>query len=162
VPLLVDAGAKVGKHFFVGGYLGFGFGAAGWILGLFDCNASNASCSTFTYRLGIEVQYQFLPASLTNPWVGYGFGFESSTATNSVSGQPDITLVATGIELGHLMAGTDFRLSHWFGVGPFIDLSVGEFADAEIRKPPDYVLSPYSAPGPHGWLTFGVRGVLFP
>jgi hypothetical protein len=161
VPLLVDAGAKVSKHFFLGAYLGFGFGAAGEVLGPFDCNASNASCSSFTYRLGVEVQYQFLPANRVNPWVGYGFGFESSSATNSVSGQPDITLTAKGLEFGHFMAGMDFRLNRWFGVGPFIDLSAGEFASVEARRPDGYVDTARQS-GLHSWLTFGVRGVLFP
>lgn len=160
VPLTVDIGGKIGHHVFLGGYLGVGIGGTGD--GAVFCRPSNVSCATASFRLGIEVQYHFLPARFANPWIGYGIGYESSAIGIS---RPDGTgsYAGAGFELAHFMGGVDFRLGRVFGIGPFVDLSLAEFIHERVDTPGDPVRDgSISNTALHEWLFIGVRGVFFP
>jgi hypothetical protein len=162
VPIIADIGGKIGKYVFLGGYLGLGIGGTGDLLSP-ACDLSGASCATVTFRSGIEVEYNFLPDRLANPWIGYGFGYESSSAAISVPGRSDRTFTGVGIEYGHFMAGLDFRLGRVFGLGPFIDFSVGEYLRAHIDIGNSTAIDGTLAQtAVHEWLALGVRGVFFP
>jgi hypothetical protein len=162
VPFIVDIGGKIGKYVFLGGYLGLGIGGTGDLLSP-ACDLSGASCATATFRTGIEVEYNFLPDRLANPWVGYGIGYESSAAGISVPGQSDRSFSGQGIEFAHLLGGVDFRLGRVFGIGPFVDFSVGEYFHAHIDVGNSTALDgSIDQTAIHEWLTFGVRGVFFP
>jgi hypothetical protein len=97
-----------------------------------------------------------------NPWVGYGIGLEASATVVRLP-QGDATFGASGVELGHLMGGVDFRLPTGFGVGPFVDLGVGQYANLHEESPGgrDQTFD-IEQKALHGWLTLGVRIVLFP
>lgn len=61
------------------------------------------------------------------------------------------------------MAGLDFRLGRVFGLGPFIDFSVGEYFRAHIDIGDSTAIDGTLAQtAVHEWLAFGVRGVFFP
>jgi hypothetical protein len=152
VPLVLEVGAKIQRHIFVGGSFGFGVGG---------CNET-PECTALTARLGPEIIVDVLPSSKVDPWIGYGIGFEYAQASSN----PSATY--RGWELGHFMAGVDFRFSEVFGVGPFADLSLAEFTHGSIDVADvtggggaiaqdvglDHSL--------HEWLTLGVRFVIFP
>ena len=161
VPIIFDIGGKIGKYVFLGGYLGLGFGGTGNLLAP-ACNRSDASCITVSVRSGAEVEYNFLPDRQVNPWIGYGIGYESISAAVSVPGRSDGTFTGVGIEYGHFMAGVDFRLGRVFGIGPFVDFSVGEYYRAHIDFAQVAIDGTIDGKAVHEWLAFGVRGVFFP
>lgn len=156
VPLLLDIGGKVHPNVFVGGYLGLAFGAPGRLEA--ECDELNRTCIGTSLRFGVEGQYQILPSGPMNPWVGYGFGVESTDA-----GDADIGLTLTGWEFARFMGGVDFRLSRVIGLGPFVDLTMGSYARIAVRNPG---LQSWSDDIPetrlHEWFTFGARVVFFP
>jgi hypothetical protein len=156
VPFIVDVGGKPIPELFLGGYWGLGIGGAGGAAKT-HCDADNAECTSASMHLGIQAQYQILPAGRINPWLGYGLGFESSTLGYSRNGATTTTNL-TGFEFARLMAGAGFRLTRIFGVGPFVDLSVASFSTRDNGSVSDDI----PRTGRHEWLTFGVRFVFFP
>ncbi len=156
VPFILDIGGKVIPELFLGGYFALGFGGAG---GTFktECEAEHVSCSTVDVHLGFEAQYHILPAGAVNPWVGYGLGYESLAMGSSSNGTTNTSSVS-GFEFARFMAGVDFRLTRVFGVGPFVDLSMGSFSKADVGS----VTVDIPQTATHEWLTLGVRFVFFP
>ncbi|HYQ02762.1 MAG TPA: hypothetical protein VER96_29025 [Polyangiaceae bacterium] len=159
VPLVVDIGAKLIPKLFVGGYFGFGLGGASGALRKW-CNSDGESCSSLDFRFGVEAQYHFQPGGAVNPWLGYGFGYESLTVSRD-TGRSSGSLDLGGLEFAHLMGGADFRISRLFGVGPFIDLSLGKFS--KVTNDTSFSSTSGEAPhATHGWLMLGARFVLLP
>lgn len=161
VPIFIEIGGKVIPNIFVGGYLGLGFGGAA---GQFDtlCSQGGLTCVTVGLRLGAEIQYHVLPGEKTNPWLGYGFGFESVAIGMSASGQT-FTDSFSGLEFAHLMGGVDFRLSRVFGIGPFVDFSLGQYTSYHVEAPGiGSQDGDVQTTAMHEWLAFGARGTFFP
>jgi hypothetical protein len=162
VPLLVELGAKPIEELFVGVYAGFGLGG---VASSFEqqCNAAAVSCSTHTLRVGIEGIVHLLPARRLDPWIGYGIGLESSTVSAEAN-KSFATSGVSGLELAHLMAGMDVRLSHYFGIGPYADVAIGRYTsiheDGTLTMPAND--SDIAHPAAHLWVTLGARVVVFP
>ncbi|HTA90614.1 MAG TPA: hypothetical protein VK745_13585 [Polyangiaceae bacterium] len=158
VPIIMDIGGKVIPELFLGGYLGLGFGgAAGETKAA--CDLNGGSCIAIGVHLGIEAQYQILPAGAVDPWLGYGFGFESQALSQSNdSNSATSTVSYGGFEFARLMAGVDVRVNRVFGVGPFLDLSFARYSTisqgSQSQDIPD--------PATHEWLTVGARFLFFP
>ena len=153
VPLIFDIGGKVLPELFVGGYLGFGLGAAGGA-GKVECEANGLDCRVLELHIGVQAQYHILPAGPVNPWLGYGLGFESLGRTVSKDGATSSTSIG-GFELARFMAGVDFRVTPLFGVGPFVDLSLASFSSVSNG-------GKINEKAMHEWLTLGARFVFFP
>ncbi|AKU99559.1 hypothetical protein AKJ09_06223 [Labilithrix luteola] len=157
----VDIGGKLGHYIFLGAYLGLGVGGTS---GNFEkaCEQFD-SCTTVTFRIGAQIQYHILPAEKVNPWIGYGIGYEASGATASKNGN-DLTVAATGVEFGHFMGGVDFRLNKTFGIGPFVDFSLGQYSKVTSKQNDREITSTFADEDRklHQWLQLGVRGVFFP
>jgi hypothetical protein len=161
VPFVVDVGAKPIPALFLGGYLGLNFGGAAGS-SRSACDALDATCLGATFRVGLELAYHFLPAGSVNPWLGYGIGVESSGVSGAHGGDR-ISESYAGWELAHLMGGLDFRVNRGFGVGPFIDFSVGTYTRQQFTQSGQLdIKSDIADTASHQWLTFGVRFVLFP
>jgi hypothetical protein len=161
VPIFVEVGGKVIPALFVGGFLGLGFGGAAGQVGE-SCKQDRSDCTTVGVRFGAEVQYHVLPAEMANPWIGYGFGFESIALALSRGGQTS-TSGLSGLEFAHLMGGIDFRLSRVFGIGPFVDFSLGQYSKYRFETP--YFGTQegdIQATKMHQWLAFGARSTFFP
>ncbi|MEI9936560.1 MAG: hypothetical protein WDO69_04975 [Pseudomonadota bacterium] len=158
VPVITDIGAKVLPELFVGGYLGVAFGGeAGTAKAA--CNLNGGGCTSLGFLLGLEAQYHFLPGGSVNPWLGYGIGVESIGLTPGNNGGD--TATASGFQFARLMGGADFRINRVFGVGPFVDFSLGKYstvsggtAGSDSRDIPETAV--------HEWLTLGARFVFFP
>lgn len=160
VPLLVDIGGKPTPNVFVGGYLGLGFGGtAGETSAL--CSRDDITCVTASFRLGIEVQYQFTPDASNNPWIGYGIGVES-TAFSGGNGTTTYSVGAVGWEFGHFMGGLDFRLSRTIGLGPMVDFSLAEYSSITVNENGQSSNGSVANKALHEWLLVGVRLVIFP
>lgn len=158
VPLFIDIGGKVIPEVFIGGYFGFGVGtAAGGAKDL--CEANGGGCLVARLNFGIQVQAHMMPRSQVDPWVGYGFGYETLGMGESSNGLIKSAGYA-GLEFGRLMAGVDFRLSRVFGVGPFADFSVVQYSTASIDGNSFDLASDRKTA--HMWLTIGARFVFFP
>jgi len=148
VPVMIDIGGKPIPELFVGGYMGLAFGGAA---GFTKDNCP--SCVAVGLHVGVEAQYHILPAGFVNPWVGYGLGLESlAVGDNSTVGWG-------GFEFARLMGGADFRINRIFGVGPFVDLSLGTYSTFTDQYSKS---SSVEKTAVHEWLTLGVRFVFFP
>jgi len=150
VPIFIEVGGKPIPHLFIGGYLGFGFGGPAGLLK----EACGGRCSAASFRIGVEGQLHILPAGLANPWLGYGIGLESIAI--GTSGDDSVGLA--GVELARFSAGVDFRLTKVFGVGPFVDFSMGNYSSISVGS----LSADIERQAMHEWLTLGARFVFFP
>jgi hypothetical protein len=160
-----EFGGKLTKNICLGGSLGAGVGpAAGKALDA--CRSAGLSCTTFSFRLVGEVQYHFIPDGIWNPWIGYGVGVEQSTLSvsqNSSTSSYGGDISSTGFEYAHLMAGVDYRHSKSFGMGPFVDFSLGQYESVSYDLPGrSSSQQAMSSKALHEWITFGLRFVIKP
>jgi len=66
-----------------------------------------------------------------------------------------------GLEFAHFMGGADFRISRVFGVGPFIDLSLGKFS--KVSNDTNFSSTSGDAQhATHAWIMLGARFVFLP
>jgi hypothetical protein len=160
MPIMLDIGGKIGRHWFLGGYVGLGLGGtAGDFATL--CSDASATCVAISFRIGTIVEYNFLPSGRVNPWLGFGAGMEYNTVSMSGSnGSGSITGI--GVEIAQLLAGVDFRLSRGFGIGPYIAFSVGTYVKLSVDDNGTVTDAPIDTPGWHGWVTIGARMTFFP
>jgi hypothetical protein len=160
VPIYIEIGGKPIPNLFIGGYLGLGFGGAGGQTAT-DCDTGGMTCVVVDARVGVEVQYHILPEAWVNPWVGYGFGYES-VALSATKGSDSSSASFSGFELAHFMAGVDFRLSRVFGLGPFVGFSLGKYSRAHLEVNGTSQDSDIAETTVHQWFTVGLRTVFFP
>lgn len=150
IPIWLDAGYLLTPRLMLGAYGAYGFGMVSG-----DICQTRVSCSAHDIRFGIQGQYHFSPYESFNPWLGLGIGYEILTAhfENDVG-----TAQATyrGFEFATLQAGVDFRAAESVGIGPFVNLSFGEYTTAGTSQ--DDKTYNIDKKALHEWLTFGVRG----
>lgn len=151
VPFLFDLGAKFNDYVFLGGYFGFAVGGCG--------NSMANECVGLGVRLGPEILVSFVPDGRVDPWAGYGIGMELG-GNGSNDGNDAVNTF--GWEFAHVMGGVDFRVSRGLGVGPFVDMSVGEYTALSMTLDNQESEVPITEHGVHGWLTLGARFVIFP
>jgi hypothetical protein len=169
MPLEIGLGAKIIDELYIGGYMNFGLGYEGSDERTSaHCNAGNdaiddVSCSSFSFRAGLEVRYSFTPDDTINPWLGYGFGFTSASQYISDAGRYAETSTAQGLELARITGGLDFRLKRGFGLGPYAMVSLGRYTHERTEINNVSVSSAdIASPAVHGWLAFGLRLVAYP
>jgi hypothetical protein len=161
VPFTLDIGGKLGENVFLGGYIGWALGGSS--SGFENrCKAAGADCDAVSVRGGIQVHYQFQPAELINPWIGYGLGFEYLFIDQDARDQDDLTLWGRGVEYGHFMGGVDFRLSSVFGIGPFVDYSIGQFNTVVLDSTSFALGGEIADTALHHWIQLGARGTFLP
>ena len=160
--LILDIGAKIIPNLFIGGYLGLGIGGAGGNQADV-CDKNNLSCSAVSLRIGIQAQFHFIPDGKINPWAGYGIGYEATSLSASANGNSS-SLTATGVEFGHLMGGVDFRITRVFGVGPFLDLGIGQYGSltGSGSNSNSSVSNDIKDKALHEWLTIGGKFTFWP
>jgi hypothetical protein len=152
IPAILELGARVTPKVFVGAYFGAGLGLG---------NSPNISSTAL--HIGAEVQYHFVPEAGADPWVGYGLGYES--LSENVFDERFTRY--DGFEFAHLMGGANFRVSPSFGLGPFLDVSLGHYTSYHFRYPGEESYFPdqdrsISGMAVHSWITLGLRGTLMP
>lgn len=169
IPISVGIGGKITDAFYLGGYLGFGFGAEGsdFITESAcddkDDNLENdIACSVFSGEIGVEGHYSFNPGARWNPWIGYGIGYESSQETiEDRRKRYRETQFSSGYTLGKFSVGVDRRSS--VGFGPFLEVAVGRFTNAHTDVNDNRVSSgAISSQAFHAWITLGLRFVVSP
>jgi hypothetical protein len=158
--VLLEIGAKVQDHIFVGGYLGGGLGGSGSDFQS-ACGRSGVSCLTSLFRLGFEAQYHFIPDGLFNPWVGVGLGYESASLhVRGPGGEAKAS--ASGLELADLMIGADVRLTQKIGIGPVLSASAAQYSTAELESNGTTKSGDIGDKAIHSWFNLGARAVFFP
>jgi small nuclear ribonucleoprotein (snRNP)-like protein len=160
VPVLLEIGGKTSRHLFFGVYSGVAFGGAGGALSS-TCSLSGVSCSSLDLRFGAEIQVHFLPDARFNPYLGYGVGLES-TSVSASSSATSASVTALGVELGRFTLGGDFRLSHYFGLGPCFTFSVAQYETISESTGGTSMSADLASKALHEWLTIGARVTLFP
>jgi len=138
VHIGIDLGYFLDPHFYLGAYFTYGFSIGDSTVGS-ACADPEASCSATPIRLGIGARWHFLPKEMLDPWAGLGLGYEIVNVTDANSGQSESL---NGFE-GMLQAGVDYKPKPFYGVGPFIESSLGHYAS--------------SGSAVHGWLDIGIR-----
>lgn len=155
VPLIVDVGGKVLPELFIGGYVGLAFGGEAGAAKQ-ACDSNGGGCVNVAVTLVIEAQYHILPAGKVNPWLGYGIGIESIAGSAGNNGGD--TSGFTGWQYARFSGGVDFRLNRVFGVGPFVDLALGDYSKADFNSTHLDIAQTTM----HEWLTIGARFVFLP
>lgn len=163
-PLTIDIGGKPIPEVFLGGYVGGAIGGTAGKVGN-SCSQSGFSCTATTFRIGVELQYHIAPAAKTNPWIGYGFGYERLTLSVS-QGNDSLTGTFSGLELAHFMGGLDFRLTPTFGIGPFVDFALGQYSstssDQTVGGRSQSTSGDIDKKALHEWFMLGMRFTFFP
>ncbi|HVH44425.1 MAG TPA: hypothetical protein VM925_18860 [Labilithrix sp.] len=165
VPLIADIGWKPIPQLFIGGFLGAAVGgAAGQIEA--SCDRLGLNCVGLGLRAGALVELSFRPGAATNPWIGYGIGYEYGQSSGS-SGSRSISNTVRGFEFAHILGGVDFRLQKYFGIGPFIDAALGKYDVAESETNYGGLVATrgggqINEQAFHVWLILGVRVVMLP
>ena len=157
-PLIVSVGGKIIPELYLGGYFGYQLGGpAGTLQNL--CDRTDGGCLTGSLRFGIEAQAHILPSGFVNPWVGYGFGFESLGSAESNNDEVKSQGFG-GLEFARISAGADVRINRIFGVGPFVDFALGRYTRSSTDDTSRDIDSDNRTT--HGWITVGARFVFFP
>jgi hypothetical protein len=169
IPIVIDLGGRFARSFFLGGYFGFGVGATGADERVdAACNDDDENgqndivCAAASFRLGLEMQYSFLPDQHYNPWVGYGIGIEGSSASlDDKYRNLEESVTSSGVTYAQLSAGLDIRQK--VGFGPFLEVALGQFnrttTDLGSRGKYEYKIDNRAL---HAWVMFGVRIVVNP
>lgn len=164
VPFIVDVGVKPFEPLFIGIYLGAAVGGAAGVVEQ-QCANVGLSCTGLGFRGGLQVQYNIAPAARINPWVGYGIGYELG-GSNGSNGDRSISNSYRGFEFAHILGGADVRLTEYFGIGPFLDVAIGQYdhAKSEANDGGRVQTLGGSIPdkSPHAWFIVGVRATMFP
>src|SRR4030095_7178090 len=98
-----------------------------------------------------------------NPWLGYGIGLETEqqTINDRITRREEMT-TTTGLEFARLMVVLDFRYKT-LGFGPVISVALGRYTTSETAVNGDVTFDgEVDHPSMHGFLTIGIRGVVFP
>jgi outer membrane protein len=146
VPLRVDVGYRIARRFYIGAN-------AELATILPNQCPAGASCSGTHIRFGVMAAYHYLPASLVDPWIGVGMGYERLTVSRTVDGTTG-EISASGLELVDLELGMDLRLWRSFRFGPVVSGALGQYTRIAINGVPT---SDFDA-APHAWVLVGLRG----
>ena len=96
-----------------------------------------------------------------NPWVGYGIGYEASIASYSdhERGYAE-TVTSSGVTWAQLSGGFDLRKA--VGIGPFIEVAIGEFRKTTTEIGDETFRLPMNDRALHAWIMIGGRLVTNP
>jgi hypothetical protein len=130
-PLWVDLGYRWDKVF---------LGASGQYAFAPSTSVSNCT-SCFAVRTGFVAQLHPAGHSSVDPWIGLGFGYEWQHLSSSFT--------LHGWDFLRVGGGCDFRFLPGFSIGPFAEVSIGEFTHVGSTELPFKAL--------HYWLTLGLK-----
>ncbi|MFB1480207.1 hypothetical protein [Corallococcus sp. RDP092CA] len=123
----VDVSWFFSRRLSLGAYFQYGFGS-----GPGDLCSDVVDCKSQVLRVGVDLDYHFLPDSFIAPWVGVGLGYE--VAKLDVGGSSSNNwLKLEGYDLIHAHFGVDLQLTRSIAVGPYISASVGQYSEGAVR-----------------------------
>jgi hypothetical protein len=171
VPLQLDLGYRGSPAFSIGGYVMYGVGFVSEYVsrgchGYDDRPGFRGSCTAHDVRLGVQVQYHFLPKKELDPWLGAGLGYEWLTRATEQSFDgvgTETSITVKGFELINLQGGLDFKVAPGLALGPFLFFSIGRYTSLSgscSGNTCDDFTPRGDDPGDdatHYWLLLGVR-----
>jgi hypothetical protein len=163
IPFWLDAGYRLSSQLTVGAYFVFGLvlpkvapatnPLSGGCPEGFDCAATGL-------RAGIQGEYAFLTGPV-RPWLGLGLGYEwVETHLQGKTLDLDLATGHSGPEFLHLQAGTDFRLTPNFALGPFLTLTAMQYTSCRLELNGQRQSCELDDRAWHGWALLGARGTL--
>jgi hypothetical protein len=157
LPLWVDAGYRVNRHFYLGAY--FQFAPAFTANDLCNRTAGNGDCSSSgtDLRFGGFAKYTFSPDAKVAPWIGVGVGYEILDASLT-AGANTYESSAKGFEYASLHLGGDYHVLPELTVGPTISLSFAQYSSYSATGPGLSDSGDYKSTALHEWFTIGLRG----
>jgi len=155
VPLVLEVGYRLNAEVAIGALFQYAYAlprdsAPG-------CGDPN-TCSGRVVRLGVEGVYNIHLDGALTPWIGVGTGYEWVTLSGSAGGRT-ASIAARGFELVTFQGGGDYRISPAFALGPFVSVSLADYAVETAVAPGVQAVNPNIADKRlHEWLQLGVRG----
>jgi hypothetical protein len=163
VPFTLEIGGNATPSLFIGVY---GTYAPGGLAGSTgdSCTAHQLDCSAHSVHGGLAIRYRLFPGETTEPWIGYGVGYEENSFSLT---NPQTSATASGSlngwEFGHFSAGVDFLAARMFAFGPFLDVGVGQYGHMHLEAPNQPTVdADITNSGVHEWVTLGLRTVIMP
>ncbi|HRI64587.1 MAG TPA: hypothetical protein PK156_10110 [Polyangium sp.] len=158
IPITLDVGTRIDPNLYLGGFLAVAPGGPGVH---FEALCARRDCTALGVRFGANLIRYFRPQKRFNPWFGFGIGGDISSF---VVGEADgnATFSVRGVEFAILSVGGDIRISRKIGFGPYLQYAFGVYTHHRVSTPRythDEFLHEKEV---HGWLTAGIRVVLFP
>jgi hypothetical protein len=153
IPIWIDAGYRLAKFLYVGGYFQYGF----LLVSSHGCPAPLVGCNAHDIRGGAAVHLHFMPRSTADLWVGVGVGYEASSITFD-NGVQTATRSNGGLELANVQLGVDIHPTFGVDWGPFISFSFDQYA-TETQTLPIGSQKTYALPDEtlHYFLVLGMR-----
>ena len=162
-PIGLQIGGDVTPALFVGAYGTFAPGGVGSAVNS-TCQTGALDCSSISFHAGVAVEYRFNVPESFQPWIGYGFGYETNSLSegSSVSGTAG-WLTASGWELGRFRAGVDFLPASIVGLGIFGEVSLGQYDHLQGQSTDGLLYDgDVSQKALHEWFSFGIRVRVMP
>ena len=136
VPVIIDLGARITPHLYIGAYGGYGRVIPR--TNSVSC-PEGFGCGVDQYRFGVQVDWHFAPSTWWDPYIGLNSGYEilDSTVTGgrpvptpagTTTGDVNATVTERGWEYLGVILGSEIRSSRLFGLGPFFSGSVGSYS----------------------------------
>ena len=159
IPIWFDAGYRLlNPNLFLGAYLEYGIGFLPSTASAAGCDQNGVSCSVSLLMYGVQAHFHLAPHQAVDPWLGVAFGFENLMAGAS---QGNVSSGATdsGLDYVTFMVGGDYKPSPNVGVGPFVNLALGQYSNVSVSGPGNTQTQSGSIPNPalHEWLMIGIR-----
>jgi hypothetical protein len=173
VPLSIDVGYRPEPRLYVGALFQYAFALLNK-----DQRVDCSNCSAQDLVVAVNVRYHPLPGRQLDPWVGVGLGYEvltvSASATfpnpmhlDSLDPEPPFTRLERtasfrGIQYLIAQLGCDILASPKVSMGPFLSLTVGEYAafsgSQRVNGQSSQMSDGLSSTAIHGWVALGIRG----
>lgn len=157
VPIWIDAGYRFNPRWYAGAFFQYGIALVNEAKNQV-CVGTRTGCSGRDIQLGLDAHYHFMPRAGFDPWIGFGAAYEIASSSSSAGGTT-MSSSFSGFQFVNVQLGGDYKPMRDLGVGPFVVASVGEYSSCSASWPGGSDSCAERGSGPHGWLTFGVRGV---
>ncbi len=159
-PIQLDAMFRTGANTAAGLYLGYAVNTLNSDIKA-SCSALGVSCSSSTFRVGLQFTGEFLDLGLIGLWGGIGTGYESLTIKEELGGaKAEMNL--RGWEWATISAGADLKPLKLINAGLFVSYGFGQFRvqSFKVTGYPDETHGIGSDKATHNLFQIGLRGML--
>jgi hypothetical protein len=156
----LDAMFKTSPNTAAGIYLGYAPNSVGGQLK--DLCNLGASCSSNTFRAGLQFTGEFLDLGLVGLWGGVGTGYEAANFTMTAGGEK-VEAQLRGWEWATLSAGADLKPLKLINAGLYVSYGFGQFTVQSLKQSgsvnTDETHGIGSDKTTHNMFTIGLRGL---
>jgi hypothetical protein len=153
VPIGLDAGYRFSPQLYLGGAIAWGPGISP---NSSDTCPTGISCFRHNTQLRADARLYLAPDARVGWWMGFGAGWEIGVFSRTYQGNT-VTSTLTGPVIADLQFGFDSRVG-MRAIGPYFGVAISEFLTDGVNPPAAPVQTWISDPGPHAWITLGLRG----